>query len=446
MHFETRLWAFTQGVRWRIALAVVVGLCAVALGVARLALLGWLIGRIFAGDTVEQLMGPIVAIGLVMVARGAFEHWRNTVAHRTAAIVQKKLRRKLFDKLAELGPAYVGRERSGGITLTLVDGVEQLETYFGQYMPQGLISLLTPVLIFAFAAFLDLPVAGVLLVFALIALFALGLPVDKRELPTSYETLAPLLIEDDEIRARCMVAPVGALQNAGADLYVTTDWPPERQRDEEPCMYLGPDSLALADIASKLATHKRVADLCAGSGVQGLVAARAGALSIEWVEAQPRAAAFCRLNGALNGVPGRVVEARVDTVDGSEFDLILANPPYVATPALAYDAFADGGLDGYDVLCDVVEYASLNLASEGLLACVFELNGPPEALFAKLEAAWTTGGARCALIHDALTERTSPAAAASSASRTRRGCTAGCSSRSCTASRRSAGTRTSAAQ
>lgn len=172
MHFETRLWAFTEGVRWRIAFAVLVGLAAVALGVARLALLGWLIGRVFAGDTVEQLMWPIIAIAAVMVLRGAFEHWRNTVAHRTAAIVQKKLRRKLFDKLAELGPAYVGRERSGGITLTLVDGVEQLETYFGQYMPQGLVSLLTPIGIFAFAAFLDLPVAGVLLVFALIALFA----------------------------------------------------------------------------------------------------------------------------------------------------------------------------------------------------------------------------------------------------------------------------------
>lgn len=172
MHFETRLWAFTEGVRWRIAFAVLVGLAAVALGVARLALLGWLIGRVFAGDTVEQLMWPIIVIAAVMVLRGAFEHWRNTVAHRTAAIVQKKLRRKLFDKLAELGPAYVGRERSGGITLTLVDGVEQLETYFGQYMPQGLVSLLTPIGIFAFAAFLDLPVAAVLLVFALIALFA----------------------------------------------------------------------------------------------------------------------------------------------------------------------------------------------------------------------------------------------------------------------------------
>ena len=172
MHFETRLWGFTYGVRWRIAFAVLIGLVAMALGVARLALLGWLIGRIFAGDTIQDLAWPIAAIAAVMILRGGFEHWRNTVAHRNAAIVQKRLRRTLFDKVAELGPAYVGRERSGSVTLTLVDGVEQLETYFGQYMPQGLVALLTPILIFAFTAFLDLPVALVLFGFALLALFA----------------------------------------------------------------------------------------------------------------------------------------------------------------------------------------------------------------------------------------------------------------------------------
>ncbi len=50
--------------------------------------------------------------------------------------------------------------------------MEQLETYFGQFLPQFLISLLSPVLIFAAIAFIDLPVAAVMLVFALIALFA----------------------------------------------------------------------------------------------------------------------------------------------------------------------------------------------------------------------------------------------------------------------------------
>ena len=54
----------------------------------------------------------------------------------------------------------------------MIDGVEQLETYFGKYLPQFLVAVLTPVLIFAFVAWLDLAVATVLLVFALIALFA----------------------------------------------------------------------------------------------------------------------------------------------------------------------------------------------------------------------------------------------------------------------------------
>jgi len=172
MHFEPRLWSFTRGVRGRIAWAVLIGLIAAALGVARLALLGWLIARVFAGDGLAELAPAAVGVALVMVLRGVFDQWRAMVAHETAAIVQRRLRRALFDRLAELGPAYVGAERSGDLTLTLIDGVEQLETYFGKYLPQLLVAVLTPVLIFAFVAFLDLPVAAVLLVFAVIALVA----------------------------------------------------------------------------------------------------------------------------------------------------------------------------------------------------------------------------------------------------------------------------------
>ena len=61
--------------------------------------------------------------------------------------------------------------RSGALTLSLVDGVEQLEIYFGQYLPQLMVALLTPVLVFAFVALIDLPVAAVLFGFAMAALF-----------------------------------------------------------------------------------------------------------------------------------------------------------------------------------------------------------------------------------------------------------------------------------
>jgi ATP-binding cassette subfamily C protein CydCD len=172
MHFEKRLWQFSKGVRLRIFYAVVIGLTATALGITRLALLGWLIARIFAGDTFQQLLPPILGVACIIGLRSLFEYWRALVAHQTAAQVQLKLRQFLFDKVSELGPGYVARERSGDITLSLVDGVEQLEVYFGQYMPQLLVSLLTPLLIFGFVVWLDLPIAAIMLTFSLVALFA----------------------------------------------------------------------------------------------------------------------------------------------------------------------------------------------------------------------------------------------------------------------------------
>ncbi|TAJ36668.1 MAG: ABC transporter ATP-binding protein [Reyranella sp.] len=172
MHIEPRLLVFTKGVRWRIAGAVAIGLVAVGLGIARLGLLGWLIGQVFLGRPLSDLVLPAVLIAAVMVLRGGAEHWRAVVAHETAARVQKALRRTLYEKVASLGPGTVGRQRSGGLTLSMIDGVEQLETYFGQFLPQFLIALLSPLLIFAVVSFIDLPVALVMLGFALLALFA----------------------------------------------------------------------------------------------------------------------------------------------------------------------------------------------------------------------------------------------------------------------------------
>src|SRR5215471_15870622 len=172
MHFEPRLWQFTEGLRLRILGATAIGLTAVGLGIARLALLGWLIGQVFAGRDLKSLVLPILLIAGVMILRGMAEHGRVAVAHATAARVQKRLRREIYDRIAALGPGTVGRRRSGALTLSLVEGVEQLEVYFGQFLPQFLISLLAPLLIFAVIAWIDLPVAGVMLGFALLALFA----------------------------------------------------------------------------------------------------------------------------------------------------------------------------------------------------------------------------------------------------------------------------------
>src|SRR5437667_297359 len=163
MYFDQRLWALTSGVRGRIAFTVLVGLAAVAAGIARLALLGWLLGRVLAGESLASLAPAIALTALALAARSALDYARTMVAHHTAARVQERLRQILYAQVASLGPAHFARARTGDVMLSLVEGVQQLETYFGQYLPQLFVSALTPLLIFAFVAFVDLPVALVLL-------------------------------------------------------------------------------------------------------------------------------------------------------------------------------------------------------------------------------------------------------------------------------------------
>ena len=182
MFFETRLWQFTRGVRLRIVGAVFMGIASALVGVGRLALLGWLLARVFAGDTISELTVPLMAVAIVMLLRGWFEHARAMVAHRTAMRVQLTLRERLYDKLVELGPAYFGLTRTGAVMVSIIEGVEQLETYFGQYLPQLLVAVITPLIIFGVLAFYDLPIAAVMFVFALFTLFApaLFLRVDAK--------------------------------------------------------------------------------------------------------------------------------------------------------------------------------------------------------------------------------------------------------------------------
>ena len=169
---DPRLLAFTAGVRGRIAFAVAVGLAAAVVGIARYAALGWLIAGVFAGEPFEALAVKFALVGAVMLLRGWLEYWRNMIAHRTAARVQMHLRERLYDKVTELGPAWFGLERTGKVLVSIVEGVEQLETWFGQFLPQLCVAALTPIVVFAFLAFLDLPVALVLLAFALFTLVA----------------------------------------------------------------------------------------------------------------------------------------------------------------------------------------------------------------------------------------------------------------------------------
>ena len=172
MYFDRRLWELTRGLRGWIALAVLLGLIASVVGIARFAILGVLLSHVFSGAGFSAMAAPALGVAIAVVLRGVVDHHRTMISHRTAARVQEDLRGRLYDKIAALGPAWLASERTGGVMLSIVDGVEQLQTFFGQYVPQVTIAVLTPLAIFVFIACWDVPVAAVMLVFALVTLVA----------------------------------------------------------------------------------------------------------------------------------------------------------------------------------------------------------------------------------------------------------------------------------
>jgi len=74
----------------------------------------------------------------------------------------------------------------------------------------------------------------------------------------------------------------------------------------------------------------RVLDLCTGTGVVAMAAARAGARQVVATDVSVRAVLAARLNARLRGLPIRVLRGDlVEPVAGEHFDVITANPPYV---------------------------------------------------------------------------------------------------------------------
>lgn len=119
---------------------------------------------------------------------------------------------------------------------------------------------------------------------------------------------------------------------------------------------------------AKLAVRRPVAsmlDVGTGLGIQALLAARHSA-HVTATDVNPRALDFARFNARLNGVSN--VEFRegsyFEPVEGLEFDLVLANPPYVISPDSQY-LYRDGGLPGDAVSRGVVRAAPAFLREGG---------------------------------------------------------------------------------
>ncbi len=78
--------------------------------------------------------------------------------------VKLKLREMIYSKLLKLGSSYNEKVQTSEIIQVAVEGVDQLETYFGAYLPQFFYAMLAPITLFIVMSFISLPCAIVLLI------------------------------------------------------------------------------------------------------------------------------------------------------------------------------------------------------------------------------------------------------------------------------------------
>lgn len=125
----------------------------------------WVIARTLAalagGGTVPASALPILSSGIV--ARTISARLASRESFVASQGVKKTLRRRIYEKLLTLGPDYVESVPTAEAVQLSVEGCEQLETYFGQYLPQLFYAVLAPATLFFMVAPVCLPAAVVLL-------------------------------------------------------------------------------------------------------------------------------------------------------------------------------------------------------------------------------------------------------------------------------------------
>lgn len=88
----------------------------------------------------------------------------NRMSFLSSKTVKRTLREKIYQKLLRLGSTYRTHVATAEVVQVAVEGVDQLETYFGAYLPQFFYAMLAPLTLFLLLSFIDLKAALVLLV------------------------------------------------------------------------------------------------------------------------------------------------------------------------------------------------------------------------------------------------------------------------------------------
>ena len=200
--FDKRLISMVPGAMRCIVADVAFQWIALAANIALFLLIGSFIQDLIEGAADGAALAMLLAAGAAaIVVRAVCQTLAQRMGQRAAAKAKQAVRQQVYDKLVRLGPAYREHVATSEAVQIGVEGTEQLESYFGQYLPQLFYAVLAPLTLFAVLAPLSLPPALTLL--ALVPLIPLSIVavmrIAKRVMRTywgSYTDLGGSFLEN----------------------------------------------------------------------------------------------------------------------------------------------------------------------------------------------------------------------------------------------------------
>ena len=124
-----------------------------------------LLSRLFANTADrENFVCTVIVVAAAVGIRYFCAVQSAKMGYLSSKAVKKVLREKIYRKLLRLGSSYKEKAQTSEIVQISVEGVEQLKTYFGAYLPQFFYAMLAPLTLFIVLGFVNVPAAAVLLV------------------------------------------------------------------------------------------------------------------------------------------------------------------------------------------------------------------------------------------------------------------------------------------
>ena len=119
---------------------------------------------VYRAVTVPIIERTILILVLVVVIRFVCERMGARSSYLACVDVKRILREKIYEKMLKLGASYNEQVSSSEVVQVSTEGVEQLETYFGKYLPQLFYSLIAPLTLFIILCRVSLKASVILLI------------------------------------------------------------------------------------------------------------------------------------------------------------------------------------------------------------------------------------------------------------------------------------------